>query len=58
MSYLMVQLLGIAPAYTGQAQDLVHKLASRIRRASDMAVRPIIALNSYGATLKALLGRK
>jgi hypothetical protein len=58
MSYLMVQLLGIAPTYTGQAQDIVHRLASRLRRAGDMAVRPIIALNGYGATIKALLGRK
>jgi ABC-type dipeptide/oligopeptide/nickel transport system permease component len=58
MSYLMVQLFGIAPTYTGRAQDIVHKLAIRIRRAADMAVRPIIALNSYGATIKALLGRK
>jgi predicted PurR-regulated permease PerM len=56
--YLLGQLLGIAPHYTGQAQDFVHKLAIRIRRAADMSVRPIIALNSYGATIKALLGRK
>jgi hypothetical protein len=58
MSYLMVQLLGIAPTYTGRAQEIVHKLAIRIRRAADMSVRPIIALNGYGATIKALLGRK
>jgi hypothetical protein len=56
--YLMGQLLGIAPTYTGRAQDIVHKLAVRIRRAADLSVRPIIALNSYGATIKALLGRK
>jgi hypothetical protein len=56
--YLMGQLLGIAPIYTGKAQDFVHKLAIRIRRAADMSVRPIIAVNSYGATIKALLGRK
>jgi hypothetical protein len=56
--YLMGRLLGVAPTYTGKAQDVVHKLAIRIRRAADMTVRPIIALNGYGATIKTLLGRK
>jgi hypothetical protein len=58
MIYLLAQLLRVAPTYTGRAQDIVHKLAIRIRRAADMTVRPIIALNSHGATIKALLGRK
>jgi hypothetical protein len=56
--YLLGRLLGVAPTYTGKAQDFVHKLAIRIRRAADMTAKPIIAVNSYGATLKALLGRK
>jgi hypothetical protein len=56
--YLFARLLGIAPIYTGKAQDFVHKLAIRIRRAADMTVRPIISVNSVGATVKALLGRK
>jgi hypothetical protein len=58
MIYLMGRLLGIAPTYTGKAQDFVHKLAIQIRRGADMAVKPIISLNSYGATIKTLLGRK
>jgi len=56
--YLMVRLLGVAPIYTGQAQDFVHKLAIRIRRLADVAVKPIFAVNGFGASLKALLGRK
>lgn len=56
--YLMGRLLGIAPIYTGKAQDFVHKLAIRIRRAADIAVKPIFAVNGFGATIKALLGRK
>jgi hypothetical protein len=56
--YLFARLLGIAPIYTGKAQDFVHKLAIRIRRAADMTVRPIITVNSVGATVKALLGRR
>jgi hypothetical protein len=56
--YLMGRLLGIAPIYTGKAQDFVHKLAIRIRRVADIAVKPIFAVNGFGATIKALLGRK
>jgi hypothetical protein len=56
--YLFARLLGIAPVYTGKAQDFIHKLAIRIRRAADMTVRPIISVNSVGATVKTLLGRK
>jgi hypothetical protein len=56
--YLMGRLLGVAPTYTGKAQNFVHKLAIRIRRAADMAVKPIFAVNGFGATIKALLGRK
>ena len=56
--YLMGRLLGIAPTYTGKAQDFVHKLAIRIRRAADMAVKPVFSVNGFGATLRAILGRK
>jgi predicted PurR-regulated permease PerM len=56
--YLMGRLLGIAPRYTGKAQDFVHKLAIRIRRVADMTVKPVFAVNGFGATIKALLGRK
>ena len=58
MVYLMGRLLGVAPIYTGRAQDFVHKLAIRIRRAADVAVKPIFALNGFVATIKALFGRK
>lgn len=56
--YLMGRLLGIAPTYTGKAQNFVHKLAIRIRRAADVTVKPVFAVNGFGATIKALLGRK
>jgi hypothetical protein len=56
--YLMGRLLGVAPTYTGKAQDFVHKLAIRIRRAADVTVKPVFAVNGFGATIKALLGRK
>ena len=56
--YLMGRLLGIAPRYTGKAQNFFQKLAIRIRRAADVTVKPVFAVNGFGATIKALLGRK
>ena len=58
MVYLMGRLLAIAPTYTGKAQDFVHKLEIRIRRFADTTVKPIFAVNGFGATIKALFGRK
>jgi energy-coupling factor transporter transmembrane protein EcfT len=58
MVYLMGHLLGVAPTYTGKAQNFVHKLEIRIRRFADMTVKPVFAVNGFGATIKALLGRK
>lgn len=58
MVYLMGRLLGVAPRYTNKAQNFVHRLAIRIRLIADKMVKPIIALNGYGATIKTLLGRK
>jgi hypothetical protein len=56
--YLMGKLLGVAPTYTGKAQDFVHKLAIRIRLIADKTVKPVFAVNGFGATVKALFGRK
>jgi hypothetical protein len=58
MVYLMGRLLGVAPTYTGKAQNFAHKLGIRIRRVADMAAKPIMSVNGFGATIKALLGRK
>ena len=58
MIYLFARLLGIAPHYTGRAQDFVHKIAIRIRLLADKTVKPIIFLNSIGASANRLLGRK
>ena len=58
MIYLMGRLLGVAPTYTGKAQDFVRKLAIRIRLVADKVVNPVISVNGFGATLKALFGRK
>src|SRR5574341_1639756 len=56
--YLLLRLLQIAPMYTGKAQDFAYRVAGYARRAADAAVKPVIFLDSIGATIKALLGRK
>lgn len=56
--YLMKRLLNITPTYTRLAQNFVHKLAIRIRLAADKLVKPIIFVDSIGASLNRLLGRK
>ena len=58
IAYLLIRLLQIAPIYTGKAQDFSFKVAGYARRAADAAVKPIIFLDSIGASIKALLGRK
>lgn len=56
--YLMGRLLGVAPTYTGKAQDFFHKLAIRVRRAADTAVKPVFSVNGFGATIKAIFGKR
>ena len=56
--YLLKYLLQVAPTYTGQAQDFVHKIARYIERVADAIVKPVIALDGIGASMKRLVGRK
>ena len=56
--YLLIRLLQITPIYTGKAQDVAYKVAGYARRAADAAAKPFIFLDSIGASIKALLGRK
>ena len=56
--YLMKQLLGITPKYTGIAQDYVNKAAMYVKRGTEMAVKPVLLLDGIGASVKAFFGRK
>jgi len=56
--YLLGRLLGITPTYTGKAQNIIHMLMIRVRLAADAAVKPIIFLDSVGASINRFLGRK
>src|SRR5215216_4867127 len=56
--YLLIRLLQITPIYTGKAQDFAYKVEGYAGRAADAAAKPFIFLDSIGASIKALLGRK
>lgn len=55
--YLMARALGVLPHYTAIAQDYVFKARGYIVRGADMAVKPILALNSWLESAKAFLER-
>lgn len=55
--YGMAKLLGALPYYTGIAQDYVIIARGYIMRAADMAVKPILAVNSWLETMKTFFER-
>lgn len=55
--YLMARALDVLPHYTGIAQDYVFKARGYIIRGADMAVKPVLALNSWLESAKAFLER-
>jgi uncharacterized membrane protein len=56
--YGMKRLIEITPTYTGMAQDYVHRIASFVKRGADMVVRPVLFLDSIGASIRRIFGRK
>lgn len=56
--YLLGKLLNITPTYTGMAQDYVRKAAVYIKRGADAAVKPVIQLKGFLATVEAFFQRK
>ena len=55
--YLMKRLLDITPRYTGIAQDYVHKAAGYIKRGTEMAIKPVLFVDSIGASIRKFFGR-
>lgn len=51
--YLMARAIGGLPYYTGIAQEYVFIAEGYIKRAANMAVKPIIAINGWLETIKA-----
>ena len=56
--YLLARLLNITPKYTLMAQDFVYKIESYARRVADAAAKPVISLNSIGASIGRFFGRQ
>jgi len=56
--YLMARGLKVLPDYSLQALYYVNLAASKVMEFSDMATKPVVSLNSLGASLKAIFGRK
>ena len=56
--YGMARLLAIFPAYTGQAQKIVWRIEGYIKHGTDMAVKPVLALEGITATIKRFIGTK
>jgi uncharacterized membrane protein len=55
--YLLVRTLQVFPTYTSLAQYYVNRAASAIKEFSDKATRPVIFLNSLGASIKEIFRR-
>ena len=56
--FLMARLLSILPRYTFMAQDLSYKMKAYVRRGADYAAKPVIFLDSLGASINRIFGKR
>lgn len=56
--FLMAKLLNVLPTYTGKTQDLFYKIEGYARRFADSAAKPIIFIDSLGAGINRIFGRR
>lgn len=56
--YGMARLLALIPGYTGQAQKIVWRIEGYIKRGTEQAVQPILAVGSVLATIKRFTSMK
>ena len=56
--FLMTRLLSVLPRYTFMAQDLSYKMKAYVRRGADNAVKPVIFLDSLGASINRIFGKR
>mgnify|MGYP003406510502 CR=1 FL=1 len=56
--YGMARLLALVPGYTGQAQKIVWRIEGYIKRGTEQAVQPILAVGSVLATIKRFTSMK
>lgn len=57
LAYLVIRLIGALPRLALKAHHLIKGLQEKLTRAADAAVKPVIKVEGWRATLKALLGR-
>ena len=58
MVFLMTKLLSVLPRYTLMAQDLSQKMKAYVRRGADYAAKPVIFLDSIGASIDRIFGKR
>jgi len=56
--YLLARLLNIAPRYTVMAQEFFYKVESYARRIADAVAKPVISIDSIGAGISRILGKR
>lgn len=56
--YLLARALKFIPPYTAKAQSYVSRATRQVKRASDLAVRPVLFVQGIVASLGAIWGRK
>jgi hypothetical protein len=56
--FLMMRLLSILPRYTFMAQDLAQKMKVYARRGADYVANPVIFIDSLGASINRIFGKR
>ena len=56
--YLLARLLNIAPRYTLIAQDFIYKVESYAKRIADAVAKPVISIDSIGAGISRIFGKR
>jgi len=56
--YLLAKLLGITPRYTVIAHDFMYKIVGYVKKFADAVAKPVISINSIGASIGRLFGKQ
>jgi ABC-type microcin C transport system permease subunit YejE len=56
--FLLTKLLEILPRYTFMAQDFSNKMKTYVRQGADYAAKPVIFLDSLGASINRIFGKR
>lgn len=58
IGYLLTRLLAILPSYTYQVQGLFYRIKTAVRRGADSIVKPVVTINSVGASINRIFGKR